>query len=94
MHDAFFNFSLAGISIYMLRGLNQTCMNTKIRATAFAAFGALSSFAVGAQHEIFLEQVPYLLSLCDWGTDSLDILSDFNCDRSMTVISVIVFIEP
>ncbi|WCJ34428.1 ARM repeat superfamily protein [Euphorbia peplus] len=39
-----------------LRNL-QTCMNTKIRATAFAAFGALSSYAVGAQQEMFLEQI-------------------------------------
>ncbi|KDP29202.1 hypothetical protein JCGZ_16591 [Jatropha curcas] len=39
-----------------LRNL-QICMNTKIRATAFAAFGALSSYGVGAQREIFLEQI-------------------------------------
>ncbi|XP_015574858.1 protein SHOOT GRAVITROPISM 6 isoform X1 [Ricinus communis] len=39
-----------------LRNL-QICMNTKIRATAFAAFGALSSYGAGTQHEIFLEQI-------------------------------------
>ncbi|KAL6987296.1 Protein SHOOT GRAVITROPISM 6 [Sarracenia purpurea var. burkii] len=39
-----------------LRNL-QICMNPKIRANAFAAFGALSKYGVGAQHEAFLEQV-------------------------------------
>jgi len=39
-----------------LRNL-QICMNTKIRANAFAAFGALSSYGVGAQREAFLDQV-------------------------------------
>ncbi|KAG5556798.1 hypothetical protein RHGRI_007155 [Rhododendron griersonianum] len=39
-----------------LRNL-QICMNTKIRANAFAAFGALSSYGVGVQREAFLEQV-------------------------------------
>ncbi|KAL9268020.1 SHOOT GRAVITROPISM 6-like protein, partial [Drosera capensis] len=32
-------------------------MDLKMRASAFAAFGALSAFAVGAQREVFLEQV-------------------------------------
>ncbi|PSS04621.1 Protein SHOOT GRAVITROPISM like [Actinidia chinensis var. chinensis] len=35
----------------------QTCMNSNIRANAFAAFGALSNYGVGAQREAFLEQV-------------------------------------
>ncbi|XP_022977460.1 protein SHOOT GRAVITROPISM 6 isoform X1 [Cucurbita maxima] len=35
----------------------QSCMNTVIRANAFAAFGVLSNFGVGQQHEAFLEQV-------------------------------------
>ncbi|XP_021677399.2 protein SHOOT GRAVITROPISM 6 isoform X1 [Hevea brasiliensis] len=39
-----------------LRNL-QICLNTKIRSTAFAAFGTLSSYGVGAHHEIFLEQI-------------------------------------
>uniref|UniRef100_A0A2C9VCM9 Uncharacterized protein n=1 Tax=Manihot esculenta TaxID=3983 RepID=A0A2C9VCM9_MANES len=39
-----------------LRNL-QICLNTKMRATAFAAFGALSSYGVGAHLEIFLEQI-------------------------------------
>ncbi|PSS32865.1 Protein SHOOT GRAVITROPISM like [Actinidia chinensis var. chinensis] len=39
-----------------LRNL-QICMNPNIRANAFAAFGALSNYGVGAQHEAFLEQV-------------------------------------
>ncbi|KAI8014908.1 Protein SHOOT GRAVITROPISM 6, partial [Camellia lanceoleosa] len=40
-----------------LRNL-QICMNTKIRANAYAAFGALSNYgAVGLQREAFLEQV-------------------------------------
>uniref|UniRef100_A0A2P2LR37 Protein SHOOT GRAVITROPISM 6 isoform X2 n=1 Tax=Rhizophora mucronata TaxID=61149 RepID=A0A2P2LR37_RHIMU len=52
-----------------LRNL-QICMNPKMRANAFAAFGALSNFGVGTQREIFLEQIhaviPRLaLHLCD-----------------------------
>ncbi|XP_034223743.1 protein SHOOT GRAVITROPISM 6 isoform X1 [Prunus dulcis] len=39
-----------------LRNL-QVCMNPKMRANAFAAFGALSNYGIGAQHEAFLEQV-------------------------------------
>ncbi|XP_020549473.1 protein SHOOT GRAVITROPISM 6 [Sesamum indicum] len=39
-----------------LRNL-QICMNTKIRANAFAAFGALSSYGFGPQRDSFLEQV-------------------------------------
>lgn len=39
-----------------LRSL-QVCLNSKIRANAFAAFGALSDHGVGPLHEIFLEQV-------------------------------------
>ncbi|GAB2235811.1 hypothetical protein Drorol1_Dr00026252 [Drosera rotundifolia] len=39
-----------------LRNL-QTGMDLKMRASAFAAFGALSTFAVGVQREAFLEQV-------------------------------------
>ncbi|KAK9289631.1 hypothetical protein L1049_007789 [Liquidambar formosana] len=39
-----------------LRNL-QICMNEKMRANAFAAFGSLSNYGVGAQHEPFLEQV-------------------------------------
>ncbi|GAV58925.1 hypothetical protein CFOL_v3_02458 [Cephalotus follicularis] len=39
-----------------LRNL-QTCMNVKMRANAFAAFGALSNYGVGAQREAFLEQI-------------------------------------
>ncbi|XP_077246422.1 ARM repeat superfamily protein isoform X2 [Tasmannia lanceolata] len=35
----------------------QICMNVKIRANAFASFGALSSYAIGVQREVFLEQV-------------------------------------
>ncbi|KAB2630954.1 protein SHOOT GRAVITROPISM 6 [Pyrus ussuriensis x Pyrus communis] len=39
-----------------LRNL-QICTNTKMRANAFAAFGALSNYGIGPQHEAFLEQV-------------------------------------
>ncbi|GAB4833550.1 Protein SHOOT GRAVITROPISM 6 [Ancistrocladus abbreviatus] len=39
-----------------LRNL-QVSTNSKMRASAFAAFGALSTFAVGANREPFLEQV-------------------------------------
>ncbi|PIA54938.1 hypothetical protein AQUCO_00901089v1 [Aquilegia coerulea] len=39
-----------------LRNL-QVSMNVKMRASAFAAFGALCKYGVGAQHEAFLEQV-------------------------------------
>ncbi|KAM3689336.1 hypothetical protein ACB098_09G040300 [Castanea mollissima] len=39
-----------------LRNL-QMCMNMKMRANAFAAFGALSNYGFGAQHEAFVEQV-------------------------------------
>ncbi|KAJ4705027.1 protein SHOOT GRAVITROPISM 6-like [Melia azedarach] len=39
-----------------LRNL-QICMNVKMRANAFAAFGALSNFGGGAQQEAFLEQI-------------------------------------
>ncbi|XP_038883576.1 protein SHOOT GRAVITROPISM 6 isoform X2 [Benincasa hispida] len=35
----------------------QSCMNTVIRANAFAAFGVLSNYGVGQQREAFLEQV-------------------------------------
>ncbi|GFS45715.1 ARM repeat superfamily protein [Actinidia rufa] len=37
--------------------ITMTCMNSNIRANAFAAFGALSNYGVGAQREAFLEQV-------------------------------------
>ncbi|KMT06441.1 hypothetical protein BVRB_7g161120 isoform A [Beta vulgaris subsp. vulgaris] len=39
----------------------QVSMNTKIRATSIAAFGALSNFADGTQHDAFLEQVHAVL---------------------------------
>ncbi|OMO73743.1 Armadillo-like helical [Corchorus olitorius] len=39
-----------------LRNL-QISMNVKMRADAFAAFGALSSYGVGAHKDVFLEQV-------------------------------------
>ncbi|XP_057983736.1 protein SHOOT GRAVITROPISM 6 isoform X2 [Malania oleifera] len=39
-----------------LRNL-QVCMNTMMRANAFAAFGALSNYGIGAQREAFIEQV-------------------------------------
>ncbi|KZV15223.1 protein SHOOT GRAVITROPISM 6, partial [Dorcoceras hygrometricum] len=39
-----------------LRNL-QICMNDKIRANAFSALGALSSYGSGTQHDAFLEQV-------------------------------------
>lgn len=32
-------------------------MNMKMRTDAFAAFGSLSNYGVGAQREAFLEQV-------------------------------------
>lgn len=38
-------------------------MNTKMRVNAFAAFGALSSYGFGAQHEAFREQVSSSLNL-------------------------------
>lgn len=38
-----------------LRNL-QVCLNAKMRANAFAAFGALSNYGVGAHREAFLEQ--------------------------------------
>ncbi|KAJ7976422.1 Protein SHOOT GRAVITROPISM 6 [Quillaja saponaria] len=36
-------------------------MNTKMRASSFAAFGALSRYGVGVQHEAFLEQAHTVL---------------------------------
>ncbi|KAH0644397.1 hypothetical protein KY284_032281 [Solanum tuberosum] len=40
-----------------IRLLNlQECMNTKIRANAYAAFGALSTYGTGPQRDSFLEQ--------------------------------------
>ncbi|KAL6585414.1 Protein SHOOT GRAVITROPISM 6 [Orobanche minor] len=39
-----------------LRNL-QICLNAKIRANAFAGFGALSNYGFGPQHDAFLEQV-------------------------------------
>ncbi|KAJ8754145.1 hypothetical protein K2173_002044 [Erythroxylum novogranatense] len=39
-----------------LRNL-QMSMNPKMRANAFAAFGSLSNYGIGAQREIFLEQI-------------------------------------
>ncbi|KAH6755393.1 ARM repeat superfamily protein [Perilla frutescens var. hirtella] len=39
-----------------LRNL-QVCMNAKIRANAFAAFGAISTYGFGPQRDAFLEQV-------------------------------------
>ncbi|XP_075086353.1 protein SHOOT GRAVITROPISM 6 isoform X2 [Nicotiana tabacum] len=39
-----------------LRNL-QVCMNEKIRANAYAAFGALSTYGTGPQRDSFLEQV-------------------------------------
>ncbi|KNA12653.1 hypothetical protein SOVF_123030 isoform A [Spinacia oleracea] len=39
----------------------QVCMNAKIRATSFAAFGALSNFAAGTERDAFLEQVHAVL---------------------------------
>ncbi|XP_042435238.1 protein SHOOT GRAVITROPISM 6-like [Zingiber officinale] len=39
-----------------LRNL-QICMNEKMRSKAFAAYGALSKYAKGSQHQAFLEQV-------------------------------------
>ncbi|XP_020094313.1 protein SHOOT GRAVITROPISM 6 isoform X2 [Ananas comosus] len=35
----------------------QISMNTKLRSNAFAAYGALSNYGVGSQHQAFLEQV-------------------------------------
>lgn len=35
----------------------QISMDVKMRADAFAAFGALSNYAVGPQREAFVEQV-------------------------------------
>ena len=37
--------------------LVQISMNVKMRADAFAAFGALSNYGVGAHKDAFLEQV-------------------------------------
>ncbi|CAO2839468.1 unnamed protein product [Amaranthus hypochondriacus] len=39
----------------------QVCMNTNIRATSITAFGVLSKFAAGTQHDAFLEQVHTVL---------------------------------
>lgn len=39
-----------------LRNL-QICMNAKMRSNAYAAYGALSNYGVGSQHQAFLEQV-------------------------------------
>ena len=45
-------------------------MNTNIRATSITAFGVLSKFAAGTQHDAFLEQVflplyvQLLISIC------------------------------
>lgn len=35
-------------------------MNEKVRANAYAAFGALSTYGAGPQRDSFLEQVSYL----------------------------------
>ncbi|KAF6167741.1 hypothetical protein GIB67_017236 [Kingdonia uniflora] len=43
-----------------LRNL-QICMNSKMRANAVAAFGALCKYGVGIHHEAFLEQVHIIL---------------------------------
>lgn len=43
-----------------LRNL-QGCMNTKIRTNAFVAFGVLSKYGVGSQHDLFLEQIHVVL---------------------------------
>ena len=32
------------------------CMNMKMQANAFEAFGALSNYGIGAQHEAFVEE--------------------------------------
>jgi len=48
------------IHVLFFLGLKQISMDVKMRADAFAAFGALSKYGVGAQREIFLEQVPYV----------------------------------
>ncbi|KAK9168546.1 hypothetical protein Syun_000686 [Stephania yunnanensis] len=39
----------------------QICVNGKMRANAFAAFGSLSKYGDGAHHEAFLEQVHVVL---------------------------------
>nr|CAD1836021.1 unnamed protein product [Ananas comosus var. bracteatus] len=39
-------------------------MNTKLRSNAFAAYGALSNYGVGLQHQAFLEQVLHIISSC------------------------------
>lgn len=46
-------------------------MNPKMRANAFAAFGALSNYGIGAQHEAFLEQVSYSF----WSHEELTLFS-------------------
>ncbi|XP_041024886.1 protein SHOOT GRAVITROPISM 6 isoform X2 [Juglans microcarpa x Juglans regia] len=54
-NDAAVEPNLLNLSL-RLRNL-QISMNSKMRANAFAAFGALSTYGFGAQREAFLEQV-------------------------------------
>ncbi|KAG2686384.1 hypothetical protein I3760_09G003000 [Carya illinoinensis] len=54
-NDAAVEPNLLNLSV-RLRNL-QISMNSKMRANAFAAFGALSTYGFGAQREAFLEQV-------------------------------------
>ncbi|XP_042462327.1 protein SHOOT GRAVITROPISM 6-like isoform X3 [Zingiber officinale] len=49
------NHILINLSV-RLRNL-QICMNEKMRSKAFAAYGALSKYAKGSQHQAFVEQV-------------------------------------
>lgn len=49
-------------------------MNEKIRANAYAAFGALSTYGTGSQRDSFLEQV-YYLSLNNQSPPKFDLMS-------------------
>lgn len=63
----FFSFSCQGLldlpflchSIFIPDCYKQMCMNGRMRADAFAAFGALCKYATVPQREAFLEQVPF-----------------------------------
>lgn len=49
--------SLSILIHIVVNSVKQTSMDAKMRSSTFAAYGALSDFAVGSQHQAFLEQV-------------------------------------
>ncbi|XP_052174886.1 LOW QUALITY PROTEIN: protein SHOOT GRAVITROPISM 6-like [Diospyros lotus] len=75
-----------------LRNL-QVCMNTKIRANAFAAFGSLSNYAMGAQHEAFLEQVHAVLPRLVLHLHDDDLTVQQACRNTLKKIAPLVELE-